>query len=156
VSELPRSRKWEVVRARVFVRLARMSRQSPDKGGDAIIAALVERTGEVLSPTDFVWHVDDGVVSIRGVGRMLGTGVTIVVARSFRKYLPKRSQVRSTALAYMDDVAALASKAQGGPWPAPHARCRVRVKRRAVTISWTLGWSRKRLVQLRTIELSEL
>lgn len=131
-----------------------MSRPSRDDRGRAILAALVERTGEVLSSAEFTWQINDGVVTVRGVGKMSGTGVTLVMLGSPRKCLPRRLQVRSVALAYMDDLAALASKALGAPWPVPHARCRVRVSRRAVTICWTLRRSRKKLVQLRPIERS--
>jgi len=152
---LPRWGKWECVRARMLLRLSRLSRRAPDDEEQAIVAALVARTGDVLSPAEFVWSVDDGVVSVTGVGRMLGTGLTIVMVGGPRKFVPRWLKVRGMTRTYMDDIAALASKARGSPWPAPHARCRVRVRRQAVTISWTSRWTRKTLVQLRPIVRSE-
>lgn len=153
---MPRWKKWERVRARLFLRLWRSSRRGHDDEQQAIMMALVERTGDVLSPAEFVWRVEDGVMSISGVGRMRGTGVTIVWRGGHQRYVPRWLEVRSLARVYMEDIAAVASKARGAPWPAPEARCRVRVRRQDVTISWTTRWSRKKLVQLRPIARSRL
>lgn len=153
---MPRWGKWERVRARLFLRLWRSSRRGPDDEQQALMMALVERTGDVLSPTEFVWHAEDGVVRIDGVGRMRGTGVTIVWKGGHQRYVPRWLKVRGLAHVYMEDIAALASKARGSPWPASHARCRVRVRRQDVTISWTSRWSRRKLVQLRPVARSRL
>jgi hypothetical protein len=153
---LARWGKWERARARLFVRLWRSSPRGLDDDQQALMMALVERTGDVLSPAEFVWQAEDGVVSINEVGRMRGTGVTIVWRGGHQKYVPQRFKVRSVARAYMEDIASVASKARGAPWPVPHARCRVRVRRQDVTISWTSRWSRKKLVQLRPVARGRL
>ena len=113
-----------------------------------IITALVDCTGEVLSDSDFVWHVEDGVVSISGTGKMAGSGAIIVLPGSWRIYLPRRLKLKLMVRAYTKDLQRLATKAAKAPWPAKNARCHVRVGRDNVTVSWSASWRRRKLIEL--------
>jgi hypothetical protein len=137
-----------------MLRLLRRLRRPVSAEDRALIAALVECTGAVLSATEFLWQADDGMISVTGLGRMAGHGVVIALTASWPTYLPHRLKVKAMARMYMKDVQRLASKAAGEPWPVESARCHVRVTRSGTDIWWTARWSRTKLVEVHSEALT--
>ncbi len=113
-----------------------------------LMTALGKITGQVLSPDDFQWYVDDDVICIEGKGRMIGISTIVAMPGSWRIYVPRRIKLYLGVRAYMRDLQKLASRSAGSVWPAPNARCHVRVTRRTVRVWWAMPWSRKALVRL--------
>lgn len=121
-----------------------------------LMTALGRYTGQVLSPDDFQWRIDDDTISIEGKGRMAGTSTIVAMPGSWRIYVPRRIKIHLGVRSYMRDLQKLASRSSGSAWPAPNARCHVRVTRRTVRVWWSMPRSRKALVCLTPIPRDQL
>jgi hypothetical protein len=69
---------------RVALKTMRALRKPLTDKDRGLMVALAGCTGEVLSAEDFVWHAEDDVINVSGIGEMVGSGIIVVLPGSPR------------------------------------------------------------------------